>query len=200
MQIVLASHNPGKIKELQLVLSPLGFAIESAPALGLTEPPEPYTTFLENALAKARHVARLTGKPALADDSGLCVAALGGAPGVHSARYAGARATDSENNAKLLQAMQKISHRAAYYYGILILLRHSDDPQPLLAEGFWQGAILETPRGTNGFGYDPIFLDTASGLSAAEMPLEQKLAASHRGQACRSLVEQIRCLGMGKEL
>jgi XTP/dITP diphosphohydrolase len=149
-------------------------------------------TFVENALAKARHAARLTGLPALADDSGVCVNALGGAPGVYSARFAGEPKSDARNNAKLVAELAGQADKSAYYYCVLVYVRHADDPQPIIADGRWNGEIIDTPRGANGFGYDPYFLLPAAGKTAAEMSPQEKNGISHRGQALRALVEKLR--------
>jgi XTP/dITP diphosphohydrolase len=148
-------------------------------------------TFIENALAKARHASAHTGLPALADDSGVCVDALGGAPGVHSARYAGEPASDARNNAALVAALAGVADRRAHYYCVLVLVRRADDPQPIVAEGIWHGAVIDAPRGSGGFGYDPHFEDAQSGLTGAELPLTRKNEISHRGQAMRSLIERL---------
>jgi len=187
-RMVLASGNPGKIREIARLLSPLGLEIVPQHAFGVTPAEEPHPTFVENALAKARHAALATGLPALADDSGICVAALGGAPGVRSARYAGPAASDEDNNARLLQQMSALSDRRAHYYCVIVLVRHPEDPQPIIAEGEWHGEILRSPRGTGGFGYDPLFLDGQSGLSGAELSPSRKNRLSHRGKAMRKLM------------
>ena len=187
-RLVIASNNPGKLREISQILAPLG--IEGLPqsAFGVQEADEPHGTFIENALAKARHAAGATGLPALADDSGLCVHALGGAPGVHSARYAGEPRSDERNNAKLLEALGERLDRQAHYYCIIVVMRHAQDPQPLIAEGLWRGEILRAPRGCGGFGYDPLFLDPESGQTGAELAAARKNLISHRGKALTSLV------------
>jgi len=187
-KMVLASGNPGKIREIARLLAPLGLEIIPQDALGVAPAEEPHPTFVENALAKARHAASATRLPALADDSGICVAALGGAPGVRSARYAGPAASDEDNNAQLLQQMSTLSDRRAHYYCVIVLVRHPDDPQPIIAEGEWHGEILRAPRGTGGFGYDPLFLDPHSGLTGAELTPSRKNRLSHRGKAMRKLI------------
>jgi len=156
------------------------------------EAEEPHPTFVENALAKARHAARLTGLPALADDSGICAHALGGAPGVHSARYAGEPKSDARNNEKLVAELRAHRDKSAHYYCVLVYVRHADDPQPVIAEGRWDGEVIATPRGQGGFGYDPYFLLPALGRTAAELSAEEKNRVSHRGQALRALVEKLR--------
>ena len=195
-ELVLASGNAGKLKEFRRLLEPLGLAVTPQAELGVGEAEEPHDTFIENALAKARHAAQFTGLPALADDSGLCVEALGGAPGVHSARYAGEPKSDARNNDKLLAALAGKSDRRAHYACVLVLCRHAADPEPLIAIGDWWGEILLAPRGSGGFGYDPLFLDPQFGLSAAELDLERKNRVSHRGKAMAALLsllqEQLR--------
>ncbi len=190
-QLVLASNNAKKLKELEALLSPLGIAVIPQGELGVSEAEEPHCTFIENALAKARHAAAATGLPALADDSGLCVAALGGAPGVQSARYAGEPKSDARNNEKLLEALAGHADRRAHFVSLLVLVRHAEDPQPIIAEGEWHGEILPALQGEGGFGYDPLFLDPASGLTAAELPAEIKNQRSHRGQAMQKLLERL---------
>ena len=191
-KIVLASNNAGKLKEFSTLLSPLGFEVHNQGEFNVPFCPEPHPTFIENALAKARHATLLTGLPALADDSGICVNALGGAPGVHSARYAGGRALDHLNNAKLVADMAKHTDKTAYYYTVLVFLRHANDPQPVIAEGRWIGAISAEPRGANGFGYDPHFYLPDLQRMAAELSLTEKNKYSHRGQALRQLVAKLR--------
>ena len=186
-KLVLASNNAGKLREFSALLAPLGCQVIAQGELNVPEAEEPFHTFIENALAKARHASRLTGLPALADDSGLCVDALGGAPGVLSARFAGEPKSDARNNAALLAALDGKTPRSGHYYCVLVLVRHADDPDPLIAQGRWQGSILTAARGKGGFGYDPVFLDPAHGLSAAEMPAELKNAVSHRAQALAAL-------------
>lgn len=187
-RIVLASSNAGKLRELAQLLAPLGCEIVAQRELGVAEAEEPHVTFVENALAKARHAARATGLPALADDSGICVAALGGEPGVHSARYAGEPKSDARNNAKLVEVMKGQADRRAHYYCVVVYVRHADDPEPLIAEGRWHGEVIDTPRGHGGFGYDSHFYLPALGRTAAELPAEEKHALSHRGQALRRLI------------
>ncbi len=190
-RLVLASNNPGKVREFTRLLAPLGIDVVPQAALGIPDAPEPHITFVENALAKARHASALAQLPALADDSGVCVAALGGAPGVHSARYAGEQRSDDANNQKLVRDLRDVADRSAHYYCVLVLVRHAQDPEPLIAEGIWRGTIIDTPRGSGGFGYDPHFLDADSGLTGAELDLEAKNARSHRGQAIRALVARL---------
>ncbi|HJW03960.1 MAG TPA: RdgB/HAM1 family non-canonical purine NTP pyrophosphatase [Azospira sp.] len=191
-KIVLASNNAKKLKELAALLTPLGIQLIPQGELGVPEAEEPHFTFLENALAKARHAAQLTGLPALADDSGLCVKALGGAPGVQSARYAGEPKSDARNNEKLLAALQGVTDRRAHFVSLLVLVRHGEDPQPLVAEGEWHGEIIDDHRGEGGFGYDPLFYVPAEKATAAELSAEVKNRLSHRGQAMARLIERLR--------
>ena len=186
--LVLASNNAGKLRELRVLLAPAGFTLQAQGELGVSEAEEPHPTFLENALAKARHASRSTGLPALADDSGICAAALGGAPGVHSARYAGEPRSDERNNQRLLADLAGRGDRRAWYHCVLVLLRHADDPQPLVAEASWHGVVLEAPRGSGGFGYDPLFWLPGQGCSAAELDAAAKNRVSHRGVALRRLL------------
>lgn len=244
-KLVIASNNPGKLREFQFLLQPLGIEVMTQAQLGINETEEPHSTFIENALAKARHVSRLGRLPALADDSGICVNALNGAPGVLSARYAGdkrgcdtllieplatqlgepatlakllvmaepadcgssrraaeqpapeltreamRRHADQRNNEKLLREMQGMTDRRAHYYCVLALLRHADDPQPLIAEGEWHGQIALQPKGDGGFGYDPLFWLPELGKTSAQLEREQKHAISHRGKALRVLLEKL---------
>lgn len=191
MNIVLASNNVGKLKECRAILAPLGFTLSTQSELNVPEAPEPYGTFVENALTKARHAAQLTGLPALADDSGLCVRALRGAPGVRSARYAGENASDARNNQQLIADLALHQDKSAYYYCVLVYLRHADDPQPVIAEGVWHGEIITNPRGEGGFGYDPHFYLPELGKTAAELDPQQKNQLSHRGKALRLLLEKL---------
>lgn len=190
-RLVIASNNPGKLREIHQLLQPLGIDVLPQSDFAVPEAEEPYHTFVENALAKARHASRLTGLPALSDDSGICADALGGAPGVYSAHYAGEPKSDARNNEKLLRALAGLSNRNAHYYCVMVLVRHPDDPQPLIAEGIWHGEILNAPRGNGGFGYDPLFLDPASGMTGAELPVEQKNRISHRGKALAALLAKL---------
>jgi XTP/dITP diphosphohydrolase len=194
-KLVLASGNAGKLKEFRRLLAPLGLSVLPQAELGVTEAEEPHQTFVENALAKARHAALSTGLPALADDSGLCVVALGGVPGVHSARYAGEPKSDSRNNEKLMQALEGSPERRAHYACVLVLCRSVGDPEPLIAIGDWWGEILTAPRGTGGFGYDPLFFDPQFALTAAELDLERKNRVSHRGKAMATLLELLQGQG-----
>jgi len=190
-RLVLASGNVGKLREFADMFVPLGLELVPQGALGVGEAEEPHCTFIENALAKARHAAHATGLPALADDSGICVNALGGAPGVLSARYAGEPKSDARNNSKLLADLAFHADRSAHYYCVLVLVRHAHDPQPVIAEGIWRGEIIAAPRGANGFGYDPYFWLPAHQQTAAEMPAKQKNHVSHRGLALRSLLQAL---------
>lgn len=189
--LVLASNNAGKLREFAELLAPLDFQLIPQATLGVPEAEEPHVTFIENALAKARHAARLTGLPALADDSGLVVPALGGAPGVHSARYAGEPKDDTRNNRQLIAALNGVADRRAHYVAVLVLVRHADDPQPLIGEGEWHGEIVDTPRGAGGFGYDPHFLLPDLQRTAAELDAAEKHRRSHRGQALAQLVAKL---------
>ncbi len=191
-KLVIASNNPGKLREFQFLLQPLGIEVLTQAQLGISEAEEPHVTFVENALAKARHVSRESGLPALADDSGICVTALGGAPGVLSARYAGEPKSDARNNEKLLRDMQGVTDRRAHYYCVLVLVQHADDPQPLIAEGEWHGEIAPQPGGDGGFGYDPLFWLAEFGKTSAQLEREQKHAISHRGKALRGLLEKLK--------
>jgi len=190
--IVLASGNPGKKTEIEQLLKPFGTRVVTQVELGITEAEEPYDTFLENAMAKARHTCFATRLPALADDSGLCVDALGGAPGVHSARYAGEPKSDLKNNQKLLAEMAAHDNRSAHYVCVLVLMRGPGDTQPLMAQAEWHGEIARAPRGSGGFGYDPYFYLKALDKTAAELEPEEKNRISHRGQALSKLLELLK--------
>ena len=192
MKLVVASNNPGKLREFGEMLAPLGWETIPQQELGVSECEEPHDTFVENALAKARHASASTGLPALADDSGLCVHALGGAPGVYSARYAGEPKSDERNNQKLVADLADKSDRRAHYVCVLVFVRHADDPQPLIAEGEWHGEIVDVPRGQGGFGYDPYFFLPESGFTSAELDAAEKNRRSHRGQALAQLVERLK--------
>jgi len=191
-RIVLASNNKGKLKEFNELLSTIGFSVHPQGEFDVPEAEEPFHTFVENALAKARHAARLTGLPALADDSGVCVNALGGAPGVYSARYAGEPKSDARNSEKLIADLAAHADKSAYYYCVLVFVRHADDPQPVIADGRWEGVISPEARGDGGFGYDPYFLIPSLGKRVAELAPEEKNRLSHRGQALRALVEKLK--------
>lgn len=191
-RLVIASRNAGKLREIGMILAPLGFDVIAQDTLGVSEAEEPYPTFLENALTKARHASAATGLPALADDSGICVAALGGAPGVQSARYAGEPKSDARNNEKLVAALDGIDDRRAHYYCVIVVVRSADDPQPLIGEGIWRGEVAHAPAGEGGFGYDPWFLIPSLGLTAAQMPAAQKNRISHRALALASIAGRLR--------
>jgi len=200
-KLVLASSNPGKLREFRQMLTPLGIEVVPQTELGVPEADEPHGTFVENALAKARLASRHAGMPAFADDSGICAEALGGEPGVHSARFAdaaparaqdGRGGQDQRNNEKLVAALRGRANPRAHYTCVIVLVRHPADPEPLIAEGRWHGEVVESPRGTGGFGYDPHFLLPELGRTAAELMPEEKNAVSHRGKALRQLVEMLR--------
>ena len=190
-EIVLASGNPGKLKEFRQMLEPAGYRVVPQSDYHVSEADEPYFTFIENALTKARHVSRLTGKPALADDSGLCVNVLEGKPGVLSARYAGEPKSDDRNNARLIADLAGLPDKTANYYCVLVYVRSANDPQPVIADGRWFGRIVDTPRGANGFGYDPYFWIPEFGKTAAELTPDEKNSHSHRGMALRALLEKL---------
>ena len=196
MKLVVASNNPGKLREFGALLAPLGWETIAQKELGVPECEEPYCTFVENALTKARHAARCTGLPALADDSGLCVQALGGAPGVLSARYAQSSPdepkSDQRNNEKLIADLAKYSDRRAHYVCVLVFVRNADDPQPIIAEGEWHGEIVDQPRGAGGFGYDPYFFLPERGITSAELDAAEKNRLSHRGLALDRLVAALK--------
>ena len=193
-KLVVASSNPGKLREIEPLLAPLSIEVVPQSKLGIAEAEEPHASFLENALAKARHASRASGLPALADDSGLCVDALGGAPGVHSACYAGREGSreerDARNNGKLLKNL--LDKRTAYYACVMVLARHPDDPLPLVAQGVWRGAIARAPRGANGFGYDPLFYVPQLKKTAAELDAATKNHLSHRAQALARLLSLLK--------
>ena len=191
-EIVIASNNAGKLREIEAILLPLGMKPIPQSAFSVPEAEEPHPTFVENALAKARNAARHSGLPAMADDSGICVSALKGAPGVISARYAGEPKSDERNNQKLVAALKGHEDRSAYYFAVLVLLRSADDPQPLIAEGRWAGTVVETPHGENGFSYDPYFFLPDLDKTAAELDPHQKNLVSHRGKALRRLAALIK--------
>jgi XTP/dITP diphosphohydrolase len=205
MKIVVASNNPGKLREIRALLAPRSIDVVAQAELGIEEVDEPHATFLENALAKARHASRTAGLPALADDSGLCVEALGGEPGVHSAYYAGREGSreerDRRNNRRILETLAERrdarERRSAYYYCVMVFMRHAGDPTPIVAQGIWRGEIARAPRGANGFGYDPLFHLPALGMTAAELDPEAKNRLSHRAQALQKLMslldESARC-------
>ena len=194
MKLVLASSNPGKLREIGAILAPLSIEVVAQSELGIVEAEEPHPTFLENALAKARHASHAARLPALADDSGLCVDALSGLPGVHSAYFAGREGErdqrDARNNEKLLSVLR--DERTAHYRCVMVLVREPNDPEPLVAEGVWRGEIARAPRGSNGFGYDPLFYVTELGRTAAELEAEHKNRISHRGIALQKLLGLLR--------
>lgn len=193
MKLVLASSNPGKLEELRGLLADTGIELVAQSDLGVADADETGTSFVENALIKARHASLQTGLPALADDSGICVDALNGAPGLYSARYAGEHGNADRNIDKLLDALKDVAgeQRGAHFYCVLVLLRHAHDPQPLIVEGEWRGRILHERRGSGGHGYDPVFFDTQRGQTAAEMPLAEKNRISHRGKALAGLKQRL---------
>jgi XTP/dITP diphosphohydrolase len=190
-RVVLATGNAGKLKEIRDMLAGLDLEIVSQREFGIGDAEETGLTFVENAILKARHASAASGLPAIADDSGIEVDALKGAPGIYSSRYAGPNATDADNNRKLLDALVGLSdeQRSARFQCVVVYLRHSGDPTPVICQGTWEGRILETPQGANGFGYDPLFLVPEAGCASAELPAEHKNRLSHRGQALRKLVE-----------
>ena len=190
-RLVIATGNAKKLKEFERVLAPLGIEVIPQSAFNVPESPEPHCTFLENALVKARNAARHTGLPSLADDSGICVHALAGNPGVNSAYYAGQQKSDADNNARLIADLRGVEDRSAHYTAVLALVLNESDPEPIIAEGRWYGEIIDVPRGSGGFGYDPYFLDVELGMTGAEMPLDQKGARSHRGKALAKLLAEM---------
>jgi XTP/dITP diphosphohydrolase len=191
-QIVLASNNAGKLREFGQMLAKVDIEVLPQKHFNIPEAEEPHVTFVENALAKARHAAKLTGLPALADDSGICVKALGGAPGVYSARFAGEPKSDERNNQKLIADLQGQADRRAHYVAVLVFVHHADDPQPIICEGEWHGEIIDTPRGAGGFGYDPYFLVPDLNQTAAEISAAEKNQRSHRGKALAQLMERLK--------
>ena len=190
-RLVIATGNAKKLKEFERLLAPLGIEVIPQSAFNVPESPEPHCTFLENALVKARNAARHTGLPSLADDSGICVHALAGNPGVNSAYYAGQQKSDADNNARLIADLRGVEDRSAHYTAVLALVLNQSDPEPIIAEGRWYGEIIDVPRGSGGFGYDPYFLDVELGMTGAEMPLDQKGARSHRGKALAKLLAEM---------
>jgi XTP/dITP diphosphohydrolase len=191
-RLILASNNAGKLREFSEILGPIGFTLHPQGQFNVPEADEPFGTFVENALEKARHASRLTGLPALADDSGVCINAFGGKPGVWSARFAGEPKSDARNNEKVIAELAGHADKSAYYYCVLVYVRHPDDPQPVIADGRWNGEMIAEARGGNGFGYDPHFLIPALGKCAAELSSAEKNALSHRGQALRALVDKLK--------
>ncbi len=191
MKIVLASNNAGKLREFNRLLAPLNIDVRPQGEFNIPSAEEPFDTFIENCLAKARHAAKLTGLPAIADDSGICVEALGGAPGVYSARFSGEDATDTKNNALLIEKLKDANNRRAHYTCVLVAVRSENDPEPIIAEGRWYGEIAQAPKGEGGFGYDPYFYLPDADKTAAEMSLEEKNEVSHRGRAMVRLIEEL---------
>ncbi|OCG19834.1 MULTISPECIES: XTP/dITP diphosphatase [unclassified Gilliamella] len=193
-KIVLATNNQGKVNELQKLLADAGFDIIAQSQFNVPDADETGLTFIENAILKARHTAKLTGLPAIADDSGLAVNSLGGAPGIYSARYAGEHGNDKSNNQKLLKALQNFpkEKRTAYFYCALVFMRHENDPTPIICLGKWNGLILNEEQGDGGFGYDPLFYVPELGCTAAQLTKEQKSQISHRGQALKQLIAKIK--------
>ncbi len=191
-RVVLATGNPGKLRQFSELLGASGLALVRQSDFGIEPPPETGSTFLENSLLKARNAARLTGLPAIADDSGIEVDALGGRPGLYSARYAGEGASDDQNLRKMLLELENVpqAERTARYRSVIVFIQSADDPSPLIGEGVWEGAIATAPRGTGGFGYDPIFIPHGDTCTAAEMPVEERNEQSHRGQASRAFLAQ----------
>ena len=193
-KLVIASGNPGKLREFAALLEPLDYEVHTQSEFDVPDVPETGTTFVENAIIKARHAAEVTGLPALADDSGIEVDALDGAPGVYSARFSGADATDEKNNALLIEKLRDVpeDQRSARYRAVIVYMRHAKDPSPIICEGSWEGRIVLQPRGDNGFGYDPYFFVPTHGCTSAELPAQEKNRLSHRGQALRELVEKLK--------
>lgn len=190
-KLVIASNNAGKLSEIRHLLVPLGIEVLPQSQFKVSEVDEPHCTFIENAIVKARHACEQTGLPSLADDSGICVNALNGQPGVLSARYSGEPKSDERNNLKLIDALRSQADRRAHYYCVMVLLRHAEDPQPIIADGSWHGEIVPDKRGDGGFGYDPHFYLPDLGKTAAELPMEQKNRISHRGQALARLLSRL---------
>ena len=191
-KLVLASNNAGKVREFQALLAPLNFQVIPQGELGIPSAEEPHHTFVENALAKARHASVASDLPALADDSGICVHALNGQPGVLSARYAGEPANDAANNQKLVQELKNQVNRGAHYVCALVFVNSANDPEPVIVQARWYGMIVDEPKGTHGFGYDPYFFLPELGLTVAELDPAKKNSISHRGQALRQLIEQLK--------
>lgn len=190
-KLVIASNNSGKLREFQTMLAPLGIEVLTQAQLGIAEAEEPHLTFIENALTKARHASRASGLPALADDSGICIDALKGLPGVISARFSGEPRSDARNNQAVLQAMRDKVDRRAHYYCVLVLVRHAGDAEPIIAEGAWYGEIAQAEQGEGGFGYDPLFWLPELGKTSAQLEHDQKHAISHRGKALQALLNKL---------
>lgn len=191
MKIVLASNNKGKLREFTRLLAPLQIEVHPQGEFNVPAAEEPFGTFIENCLLKARHASKITGLPAIADDSGICVNALGGAPGIYSARFSGEGATDEKNNDLLVKKLQDVADRSAHYTCVLVAVRHADDPEPVIAEGRWYGEVIDTPAGDGGFGYDPHFYLPELRKTAAQLTADEKNAISHRGQAMVKLIDEI---------
>lgn len=190
-KLVLASNNAGKLREFQALLAPFQYEVIPQGTLAIPAAEEPYLTFVENALAKARHASAASGLPALADDSGICAHALNGEPGIHSARYAGANSNDAANNLKLLQALQDKTDRGAHYVCALVMVSNAIDPEPLIVQTRWYGTVIDEAKGSNGFGYDPHFFLPELGCTAAQLDPSEKNLISHRAQALRELISQL---------
>ncbi|MDB4138051.1 RdgB/HAM1 family non-canonical purine NTP pyrophosphatase [Methylophilaceae bacterium] len=193
-KIVIATNNKKKLNEIVTILENLNIEAIPQSYFKIGESEEPFNTFIENALIKARYASKKTGLPAIADDSGLCVDILKGEPGIHSARFSGLPKSDENNNLKLLEVLKDKHIRKAHYYCAIVFIKSTDDPQPIIAEGLWQGEILEIPRGKNGFGYDPLFLDYKTNLSAAELSTEIKNKISHRSQALKKIKQKLKII------
>ena len=193
-KIVIATNNEKKLNEIVTILENLNIEAIPQSYFKIGESEEPFNTFIENALIKARYASKKTGLPAIADDSGLCVDILKGEPGIHSARFSGLPKSDENNNLKLLEVLKDKHIRKAHYYCAIVFIKSTDDPQPIIAEGLWQGEILEIPRGKNGFGYDPLFLDDKTNLSAAELSTEIKNKISHRSQALKKIKQKLKII------
>lgn len=191
-KLVIASENQGKLREINALLSPLAIEVLPQSTFNVPEVSEPFCTFVENALVKARYASQYTGLPALADDSGICVNALNGNPGVQSARFAGEPRSDARNNQKLIETLKDEADKSAYYYCIIVLVRHPEDPQPIIVDGVWHGEIILQPKGEGGFGYDPYFFLPELGKAAAELSAEKKSTISHRGKALAKLVQSMK--------
>ena len=191
MKIVLASNNKGKLREFTRLLAPLQIEVHPQGEFNVPAAEEPFGTFIENCLLKARHASKITGLPAIADDSGICVNALGGAPGIYSARFSGEGATDEKNNDLLVKKLQDVADRSAHYTCVLVAVRHADDPEPVIAEGRWYGEVIDTPAGDGGFGYAPHFSLPELRKTAAQLTADEKNAISHRGQAMVKLIDEI---------
>ena len=193
-KIVIATNNEKKLNEIETILGDLNIQAIPQSHFKIGESEEPFNTFIENALIKARYASEKTGLPAIADDSGLCVDILGGKPGIYSARFSGSPKSDENNNLKLLEVLKDKNKRKAHYYCAIIFIRSPNDPRPIIAEGIWQGEILKIPRGKNGFGYDSLFLDYKTDLSAAELSAEIKNKISHRGQALQKIKQKLKII------